>query len=259
MDLGLQGKVAIVTGASKGIGLQTAQTLAQEGANVVICARREERLQTAVEKIKEATGKEVHYVVCDVTDDEAVKNVVAKTVERFDGIDILVNNAGTSAANPFMTVDDDLWQGDLDLKLFGAIRFIKAAFPYLQAADQGAIVNVTAVGGRTPGAASFPTSVSRAAGQALTKGLSKELGPDNIRVNTVCMGLIRSEQIEKRWQKEAPDKTWEEFSQSFTDIPLGRIGQTQEAANTITFLVSQAASYLTGVAINIDGGSAAVL
>ena len=124
----------------------------------------------------------------------------------------------------------------------------------------GAIVNLTASMAKTPGASSLPTSVSRSAGMALTKAMSKDLGKDNIRVNTVCIGLIRSDQIEKMWQNNRPDLTWEEYSKEVgKNIPLGRIGNTQEAANVITFLVSEAASYVTGTAVNIDGGSASVL
>lgn len=259
MDLGLKNKVAIVTGSSKGIGFQTAQTLASEGCQVVICARRKDTLADAKQTIEAHTGQSVYAVPCDVTNVDDVKNVIEQTITQFGQLDILVNNAGTSAAHPFPEVSIADWQADFDLKLYGAVHFIQQALPYLKASEQASIVNVTAVGGRTPGANSFPTSVSRSAGQALTKGLSKELGPEQIRVNTVCIGLIRSEQIEKKWQNEAPEKTWKEYSHSHTNIPLGRIGETQEAANVITFLSSQAASYINGVAVNIDGGSGAVL
>jgi NAD(P)-dependent dehydrogenase (short-subunit alcohol dehydrogenase family) len=124
----------------------------------------------------------------------------------------------------------------------------------------GSIVNVTAVLAKTPPASSLPTTVSRAAGLALTKAMSRDLGPDNIRVNTVCIGLIRSDQIEKRWKKQAPELTWEQYAALPShQIPLGRIGHTEEAAKIITFLVSDAASYVTGTAVNIDGGASGVL
>lgn len=171
-----------------------------------------------------------------------------------------MNNAGTSAARPFGEVGTDAWTADLDLKLFGAVHFARAALSHMQAAGGGAIVNVTAVGGKTPSASSLPTSVSRAAGLALTKAMSKDLGSSNIRVNAVCIGLIRSAQIERMWQAKASDQTWEEFARDPQHrIPLGRIGEAQEAANVIAFLVSDAASYVTGTSVNIDGGTAAVL
>ncbi|MEK5215186.1 SDR family NAD(P)-dependent oxidoreductase [Psychrobacillus sp. FSL H8-0487] len=261
MELGLAGKVAIVTGSSKGIGLQTALQLVQEGAKVTLCARGEEQLKEAAAFIKSETGAQVLIVPADITKEEACKEIIQKTVDHYGRIDILVNNAGTSSANPFESVETDLWQTDLDLKLFGAINTSKAVIPYMRKAGGGAIVNVTAVLGKTPPASSLPTTVSRAAGMALTKAMSKDLGKDNIRVNTVCIGLIRSHQIELKWKKEAPELTWEEYSKNVVGptIPLQRIGETLEAANVITFLVSDAASYVTGTSVNIDGGSGGTL
>ena len=143
----------------------------------------------------------------------------------------------------------------LDLKLFAAIFCSNAAIPYMKERGGGAIINVTATIGKTAPASSLPTTVSRAAGMTLTNAMSKDLGKYNIRVNTVCIGLIRSEQIERKWKNNHPELSWEEFSSlpSFK-IPLGRVGKTEEAANVISFLVSDAASYVTGTAVNIDGG-----
>jgi NAD(P)-dependent dehydrogenase (short-subunit alcohol dehydrogenase family) len=260
MDLGLKGKVAIITGASKGIGLETALYLMNEGANVAICARNVENLKTAAALLFEKTGTEVFYIEADVTKEDDCKRVVTSTAEKFGRIDILINNAGTSSANPFEQVGTELWQHDLDLKLFGAIHCSRYAIPHMRQVGGGAIVNVTAAIAKTPPASSLPTTVSRAAGMALTKAMSKDLGPDNIRVNTVCIGLIRSDQIEGKWKQTAPELTWEQFStKPDHQIPLGRIGNTDEAAKVITFLVSDAASYVTGTAVNIDGGTAGVL
>lgn len=257
MELGLQEKVAIITGSSKGIGLETAITLAKEGVQVTICARNLEDLKEAAARIESETGVQAHIVQADVTKEEDCKKLIESTVEKFGKIDILVNNAGTASANPFEKVSVDLWRDDLDLKLFGAIHTTNYALPHFRENGGGAILNVTAVMGKTPPASSLPTTVSRAAGMALTKAMSKDLGPDNIRVNTVCIGLIRSDQIEKKWQAEAPEQTWEEYSSNNRHkrmIPLGRIGRTDEAAKVITFLVSDAASYVTGTSVNIDGG-----
>lgn len=260
MDLGLQGKRAIITGGSKGIGFASALALAAEGARVAIVARNAGPLQEAAEAIRVKTGTEPLVLVADVASREEARLAVEQAAEHFGGLDILVNNAGTSAAAPFEQVDADAWTADLDLKLFGAVNFARAAVPHLREAGGGAILNVTAVGGKTPGASSLPTSVSRAAGLALTKAMSKDLARDRIRVNAVCIGLIRSDQIERKWRQTAPELTWEQFA---TDprhgIPLGRIGQAEEAAKVIAFLVSDAASYVTGTAVNIDGGAAAVL
>jgi len=256
MELGLKGKVAIITGSSKGIGYYTAMQLVKEGAKVVISARGEKQLQVAASCIKNETGEEALIVQADITKEKDCKKLIERTVEHFGRIDIVINNAGTASANPFETVSSEVWQADIDLKVFGAINCSKYAVPHMRKVGGGAIVNVTAVMAKTPPASSLPTTVSRAAGLALTKAMSKDLGKDNIRVNSVCIGLIRSDQIEKRWKKEAPELSWEDYSQQVGQTtPLGRVGETQEAANVITFLVSDAASYVTGTAVNIDGGS----
>ncbi|GGG14665.1 SDR family NAD(P)-dependent oxidoreductase [Paenibacillus abyssi] len=260
MDLNLQGKTALITGASKGIGFETALRLVIEGANVAICARNEDDLTAAAGRILERTGKQVLCIKADVSKEENCERIVLQTVETYGGLDILVNNAGTSSAKPFEQVETETWQHDLDLKLFGAIHCSRYAVPYMRQAGGGAIVNVTASGAKTPSASSLPTTVSRAAGMALTKAMSKDLGPDNIRVNTVCIGLIRSDQIERGWQETSSELTWEQYSSKMgKQIPLGRIGDTDEAANVITFLVSSAASYVTGTSINIDGGASGAL
>lgn len=257
MNLQLADKVVLITGGSKGIGFQTALTFANEGANVVICARGEKQLQVAKAVILTKTGQEILTVQADVSKEKDCEKVITAIINKFGRLDILVNNAGTAAASPFEQVSSEGWQHDLDLKLFGAIHMAKLALPFLRESESGSIVNVTAIGGKNPGASSMPTSISRAAGLALTKAMSKDLGSDNIRVNAVCIGLIRSDQIEKRWQANAPEMTWEEYSQQEgASIPLGRIGEAQEAANMIVFLSSPAASYISGTAVNIDGGVA---
>jgi NAD(P)-dependent dehydrogenase (short-subunit alcohol dehydrogenase family) len=262
MKLNLEGKAALITGGSQGIGLATAVRLAAEGSKVAISARNAENLEKAVHRIRDEAGEnaEVLAIPADVTQKDDCVQIVKQTAEHFGRLDILVNNAGTSAAHPFEKVDDELWHHDLDLKLHAAIRCSREAVPYMREAGSGAIVNVTASVGKAPAASSLPTSVSRAAGMALTKALSRDLGPYGIRVNTVCIGLIRSAQIERRWQREAPELTWEQYAADPRHaIPLGRIGNADEAANVIAFLVSDAASYVTGTSVNIDGGKAATL
>lgn len=260
MDLGLTGKVALITGGSKGIGLATAVRLTLEGAKVAICARGLEGLQAAKREIKEQSGVDVKIISADVSTEEGCRQAVEETVREYGRLDILVNNAGTAAAATFEQVDGEAWQQDLDLKLFALIHTSRAAIVHMRNNGGGAIVNVTASLAKTPPAASTPSSVSRAAGMALTKAMSKDLGKDNIRVNTVCIGLIRSSQIERMWKSQAPEQSWEEFARDPKfDIPLGRIGDAEEAANVIAFLVSDAASYVTGTSVNIDGGKAAAL
>ncbi|QNK54992.1 SDR family oxidoreductase [Paenibacillus sp. PAMC21692] len=260
MQLGLQGKRAIVTGGSKGIGFATAMLLASEGAQVALIARGLESLENAAEQIAAKTGTKPLVIQGDVSRQEDVNRAVAVAAEQFGGIDILVNNAGAMAGKPFEQVDTASWSADLDLKLFGAIHCSQAVLPYLRQSGDGAIVNVVAIGGKTPSSSSLPSSVSRASGLALTKAMSKDLAADNIRVNAVCIGAIQSDQIERVWQATAPELSWDEYAVlPKHNIPLGRIGRAEEAANVIVFLVSAAASYITGTAINIDGGMSPVL
>src|SRR5215470_16452914 len=178
MDLGLSGKVAVVTGGSEGIGRAAAQSLGREGVSVVICARREDVLHQAADAIAEYTGAQIVPVQADVTQPQDVERVIQTAVERFGRLDILVNNAGTSAAAAFESITDDAWMADLELKLFGAIRATRAAIPHLRKAGGGSIVNLLNLAAKQPGARSYPTSVSRAAGMALMKALSKELAAD---------------------------------------------------------------------------------
>lgn len=265
MDLGLQDKVAIITGGSEGIGKAAALSMAQEGARVVIVARRADVLEQAAQEIRIATEGMVLPVQGDVTDRGTAGRVVQKAVDSFGRVDVLVNNAGTALAKEFEAVSDDDWEGDFDLKVWGAVRFIRAVIPEMRKVGGGRIINVTNLGGRTPGPASMPTSISRAAGIAITKGLSKDLAKDNILVSTVCIGLVKSGQHERRYarMKEAnPSLTLEEFYDRMAagrGVPLGRVAEASEAGDVIAFLACERASYLTGIAVNIDGGASAVV
>jgi NAD(P)-dependent dehydrogenase (short-subunit alcohol dehydrogenase family) len=170
-------------------------------------------------------------------------------------VDGLVNNAGTAAARPFAEVDDAAWEADLQLKLFAAVRTARRVLPHLRAAGGGSIVNVLAIGAKAPGAHSMPSSVSRAAGMALTKALSKELGPAGIRVNAVLVGLIESGQWERK--AEASGQSVEALYTKLakdSGIPLGRVGKAEEFADVVAFLLSPRAGYVSGTALNVDGG-----
>ena len=214
MDLGLQGKVAIVTGGSEGIGKAAAASMAAEGASVLIAARRVDVLEAAATEIREQTGGSVTAVQTDVMVPEQVEALIQRAIDDHGRLDILVNNAGTSAGGAFLGVTDEAWQHDLDLKLYGAIRTSRLAVPLMREQGGGRIINVTNLGAKAPGAASVPTSVSRAAGVALTKAMSQEFAPDNILVTTVCIGLIKSGQHETRFkamQESDPDLTLDQF------------------------------------------------
>ena len=257
MKLNLNNKCAIVTGATQGIGLATAQMLAAEGASVVIAARGRERLDSVIAAIRAAGGQALG-VQADIGNEADCARVVQEALAAFGRVDILVNNAGTSNRGAFESVTDATWQADFDLKLFGAIRLTRLVVPQMRKVGGGRIINITNIGAKQPQAGSMPTSVTRAAGQAMTKALSKEFAADKILVNTVCIGLIRAGQHESK-----AASTGRDVEALYVDmgkaIPLGRVGLADEVANVITFLASDAASYVTGTSINVDGGTSGVL
>src|ERR1700722_6286116 len=197
MDLHLAGKVVLITGGSDGLGAALVRTLGTEGARVAFCARDAERVAALAAELTTG-GADVLGLAADVTVIADLERFVSTAVERWGRIDALVNNAGTSATVPFDQQQDSIWDYDLDLKLRAAIRLTRLALPHLRAAGGGAIVNVLAIAAKTPTAGSTPTSVSRAAGLALTKALSKELGADSIRVNAILIGLVQSGQWDRR-------------------------------------------------------------
>ena len=257
MNLQLKDKVAIVTGGSQGIGRATALRLAAEGASVVIAARGRELLDQVAGEIR-AAGGSVAAVQADVSRAEDCARLVAEALKAFGRLDILVNNAGTSATGEFESVTDDIWQADFELKLFAAIRLARLAIPHMKRQGGGRIVNITNIGAKQPRAKSMPTTVTRAAGLAFTKALSKEFAPHQILVNTVCIGLVRAGQHERKAAK-AGIAVEQLYANMAKDIPLGRVGRAEEVANAIAFLASEAASYITGTSINLDGGTSAVL
>jgi len=262
MDFGLTGKVAVITGGSEGIGKASALRLCEEGADVAICARRPDVLQKAADELKAKTGKEVLAMPVDVCNQAQVQEFIEKTVERFGGIDILVNNAGGSRAFPFLEASEETWREDLEIKLFGAIWCSKAVIPYMRQRGGGRIINMTTGGGKAPGQKSLPTSVSRAAGINLTKSMATEYAAENILVNTICLGLLKSAQHERRYEqqkKTRPDLTLEGFYEELGPrVPVGRVGEAEEVGDLVAFLASSRAAFITGTSINIDGGACAV-
>jgi 3-oxoacyl-[acyl-carrier protein] reductase len=257
LPLGLNGKIVIVTGASEGLGRATAERFARCGARVGMCARRQEVLQHAAEKIRHATGGDLLAMTCDVTRADEVEAFVAAVISRWGGVDILVNNAGTSAAAGFEQVDDLQWQADIELKLMAAVRLCRLVIPQMKRRGGGRIVNVTTVGGKAPGARALPTSVTRAAGINLTKSLASEYAADRILVNTICLGVVKSAQWERRVTGD-PEAFYREMAEK-RRVPLGRFGEAHEFADLVAFLCSERAAYITGTAINFDGGMSTVV
>lgn len=262
MQLNLTGSVILITGGTDGLGAALAARLIAEGAQVAVCGRDRQRLDETRSRLIELAGdpQAVLAVPADVTRPEQLEAFVAAALERWGRIDGLVNNAGTHRGGAFETMTDDDWSGDLELKVFSAARAIRLVLPSLRAAGGGAILNVLSISAKAPGAGSMPTAAARAAGMALTQSLSKELGPDGIRVNAVLIGMVESGQWRRR--AEQAGRPAEEFYRELAasnDIPLGRIGRAEEFADLAGFLLSDRAAFITGTAINLDGGASPVL
>jgi len=254
VDLQLQEKTFAITGGSAGLGYALAQLLVAEGAHVAIFARDPERLAAAAERLREQ-GAEAIAVAGDVTVPEQVEHLIDTLKSRWSRLDGLVNNAGALSAGRFDEHSDRVWEDDLALKLMGAVRLTRLALPLIRTAGSGAVLNTLSITGKTPDALTMPTSVSRAAGLALTKALSRELAPEQIRVNAILIGVVESLQLEQRAQAAGitPQEYYERMVDS-TGIPLGRVGGAEEYAALAAFLLSPQASYVTGVGVNLDGG-----
>ena len=257
MDLGLKGKIAVVTGGSDGIGRATAVLLAREGAKIAICARGQEKLDQTAAEIRKADG-EVLAMFADMSKAADIEKFFDVVIKQFGGIDILVNNAGTSLRGNFLEIDEQKWHDDIELKVFGAIRCTKRAIPEMKKRGGGRVINISISSAKQPGPGSMPTSMSRAAGLVLTKSLSKEYAPDNILVNAVCIGTIKSGQHDRRMVSNniSPEKYYNDNSK---EIPMRRFGEAEEAATAIMFFASSMGSYVTGSSLNLDGGTSGVL
>lgn len=260
MDLDLAGKTALITGASLGLGRAMAEAFHGAGANVALLARREDILARAADEIGAAAGGKVGAYSCDVTDPNAIEAAVTQATSELGDIDILVNNAGQSQTGRFEDLTDEVWQYDLDLKLFAAIRLSRLVFPGMKVRRWGRIVNILNTAAKAPPPGSAPTSVSRAAGMALTKVLAGEGAPHNVLVNALMIGSIKSDQIRRAYDRSDKSVGFEEFmANAGKSLPMGRMGEAEECANVALFLVSGGASYLTGCAINMDGGVSRVV
>ena len=256
MEIRLDGKSAIVTGGSKGLGLAIAEEYARSGADVAILARDPGALAEAKQKIAGgAPGRKVAAISCDVAKAADIKKAYDQVMSEFGKIDIFVNNAGQSTRGPSETITDEQWQADFDLKLFAQVRFCRLIFPQMKERRWGRIISVLNIGAKAPGPDSAPTSISRAAQLAFTKVLSQEGAPYNVLANSLHVGVIVSDQIVRRHRREGTNVSLEDFIKKAGEaVPLGRMGRAEEFASVATFLASEAASYVTGTSINVDGG-----
>lgn len=261
MQITIDGRNALITGGSKGLGLAIAKAFAGAGGNVAIVARDKASLSKAEAEIRAAApAAKVAAVSADISTAEGCQAAHDAAVAALGPLDILVNNAGTSQRGPFLEVSDALWQNDLDLKLFAAIRLGRLVWPGMAERRWGRIINVLNTGAKAPPAEGAPTAVSRAAGMALTKVQANEGAKHNILVNALLVGLIDSDQHRRRHAASKTNESYEEWLAKLgASLPLGRYGKAEEFAAAALFLCSEGGGYIAGTAINVDGGRSPVV
>jgi 3-oxoacyl-[acyl-carrier protein] reductase len=253
MDLGLKGRVAVVTAASKGMGKACALGLAAEGARVLMCARTERDVAQAAEEVRSKTGAEVVAMAADVTRATDVKALVARAREAFGGVDILVANCGGPPRGGLEQLSDEQWYGAFEVSLLSVVRLIREALPSMRERKWGRVLTIQSVSVKQPVDGLLLSNAVRPGVLGLVKTLAPELGKDNITINVVCPGRIMTDRF-LGGARQSGMPVEEYVKKSATDVPLGRIGTPEEFANVLVFLASERASYVTGVALQVDGG-----
>ena len=257
MNLGLKGKVALVAGASQGMGRATALGFAREGAKFSMCARGEPALNQAADMIRKQTGGEVLSMVADMSKAEDIQRFVNKSAEHFGRLDIIVNNAGGPPPGEFMKFTDEDWNNAFQLSFMSTMRMKREAVPHMRKVGGGHVINITSYSVKEPIAGLVLSNAIRSGVIGMAKTLSRELAQDNILINNVCPGRIDTERAQKLNKARADrlKRPLEEINREMAaEVPLGRYGTTEEAADLIVFLGSDRASYITGTTIQIDGG-----
>lgn len=258
MDLGIKGRVAIVTGGSRGIGRETVREFLEAGVKVMTCSRNGDDVAATCKELKAQTGGDVRSIAADMTNPEQSKRLVNETLSAFGTVDILVNNAGTMYSGRFEALTEDGLQTQLNTKLFGWMRIIRSVWPTMRDKQWGRIVSLIGGAGKEPDPYMFGSGMTNSALLNMTKSLSTEFGSHNVLVNAICPGWVATDLWKRNaegLQKELGVQTEEEARRLATKKnALGRFGKPEELASVIAFLCSERASYVTGVSINTDGG-----
>ncbi len=258
MELGLNGKRALVTASSRGIGKACALEFAREGADVVICARGTDALAATRDTIAGETGRKVVAVTTDLSFGAQIEELIERAQSELGGLDVLVTNAGGPPSGQFMHFDDEAWMKVVSLNLMSVVRLNRAAIPMMREAGGGAIVNLTSISVKEPIKGLVLSNSIRAGVVGLSKTLANELGPDGIRVNVVCPGYTATDRMTELMtaRAEGEGKSYDDIAAGFLNsVPLGTFGEPADIARMVAFLASDAANYVTGVTVQIDGGA----
>lgn len=262
MDLGINGRVALVAAASKGLGKAVAKGLAKESVKLSLCSRGEAALNATAEEIRRENGVEVLSTTADVTKPADVEKLVEETIRQFGRIDILVNNAGGPPTTTFVDASPEDFLNALELNLMSAVRLSKAVVPYMQQQKWGRIVNIVSLAAKQPLEGLILSNVARPGVLGLAKSMANELARDGITVNCVCPGYTLTDrvfEVTKAHAQRLGIPQEEVLKRRAAMIPVGRVGQPEELANVVVFLASERASFVTGTAIQVDGGQYAAL
>ena len=257
MDLGLKGLRALVAASSEGLGYATALELAREGAQVAINSRSADKLEAAAARIEQETGAQVVTLPADLSNPDAPAQLVAESAEALVGLDILVTNSGGPPSGRFEDLSETDWMHSLELVFHSHRRLIHAALPHLRASSHASVLTITSISVKQPIPNLAPSNAGRQATIGLTKTLALELGPEGIRFNSILPSYTETQRVTELMEKRAAEKgtsVEEELATTAADSPLGRMGRPDEFAKAAAFLVSPAASYITGVMLSVDGG-----